>query len=155
PSVERKSRRLLSECRDLADKCIREVRTLSYLLHPPMLDQAGLGDAIRDYVKGFTKRSDIHVELELSPNHLGRMDRDVELALFRVVQETLTNIQRHSGSQQARVRMDRTLDFLTLEVSDIGRGLSKGLEKGKEPLEAGVGIPSMRERIKLIGGRLE
>jgi signal transduction histidine kinase len=120
-----------------------------------MLDQAGLGDAIRDYVKGFTKRSEIHVELELPPNHLGRMDRDVELTLFRVVQETLTNIQRHSGSQQARVRMDRTLDFLTLEVSDIGRGLSKGLETGKEPLEAGVGIPSMRERIKLIGGRLE
>jgi PAS domain S-box-containing protein len=156
PLVERKSRRLLSECRDLADKCIREVRTLSYLLHPPMLDQAGLGDAIRDYVKGFTKRSEIHVELELSPN-LGRMERDVELALFRVVQESLTNIQRHSGSQQVRIRMNRTSDFLTLEVSDIGRGLSAGLRRGKEErrLEVGVGIPSMRERIKLIGGRFE
>jgi len=156
PLVERKSRRLLSECRDLADKCIREVRTLSYLLHPPMLDQAGLGDAIRDYVKGFTKRSEIHVELELSPN-FGRMERDVELALFRVVQESLTNIQRHSGSQQVRIRMSRTSDFLTLEVSDIGRGFSAGLRRGKEErrLEVGVGIPSMRERIKLIGGRLE
>ena len=156
PLVERKSRRLLSECRDLADKCIREVRTLSYLLHPPMLDQAGLGDAIRDYVKGFTKRSEIHVELEVSPN-FGRMERDVELALFRVVQESLTNIQRHSGSQQVRIRMNRTSDFLTLEVSDFGRGLSTGLQRGREErrLEPGVGIPGMRERIKLIGGRLE
>jgi len=156
PAVERKSRRLLSECRDLADKCIREVRTLSYLLHPPMLDQTGLGDAIRDYVKGFAKRSEMHVKLEL-PSNLGRMQRDVELALFRVVQESLTNIQRHSGSQHARIRVDRTSDLLTLEISDLGRGLSPGLQRGREErrLKAGVGIPSMRERIKLIGGRLE
>src|SRR6202030_2874793 len=78
PSAERKSRRLLSECKALSDKCIRDVRTLSYVLPPPMLDQAGLGDAIRDYVDGFTKRSGIHVELELSPR-LGRMERGVEL----------------------------------------------------------------------------
>ena len=82
PSVERKSRRLLSQCRALADKCIRDVRTLSYVLHPPVLDDAGLRDAIRDYVKGFTKRSGIQVELELSP-HLERMAREREMALFR------------------------------------------------------------------------
>jgi PAS domain S-box-containing protein len=156
PSAERRSRRLLSECRNLADKCIREVRTLSYLLHPPVLDQTGLADAIRDYVKGFTKRSEIQVELELSSN-LGRLERDVEVALFRVVQESLTNIQRHSGSRQARIRMDGTSDLLTLEISDLGRGLFAGPRSGKEErrLEVGVGIPSMRERIKLIGGRLE
>jgi len=154
-SAGRKSRQLLSECKALADQCIREIRTLSYVLHPPVLDQAGLADAIRDYVDGFTKRSGIQVELELSP-HLGRMARDMELALFRVVQESLTNIQRHSGSQQAKIRIDRNSD-LTLEISDLGRGVSAGAQRGKEEprFEVGVGIPSMQERVKLIGGRLE
>src|SRR6266436_856330 len=98
PSVDRKSARLLSECKTLADKCIRDVRTLSYVLHPPLLDEAGLVEALRDYAGGFTRRSGIQVELEVSPR-VGRMERDVEMALFRVVQESLTNIQRHSGSQ--------------------------------------------------------
>lgn len=155
PSVERKSRRLFSECKALAERSIREVRTLSYLLHPPVLDRAGLEDAIRDYVKGFSERSGIQVELELSPR-LGRMPRDVELTLFRVVQESLTNIQRHSGSQQARIRIHRNLD-LSLEISDFGRGVSASVqkEKGEPGFEVGVGIPSMQERVKLIGGRLE
>jgi PAS domain S-box-containing protein len=154
-SSDRKSRRLLSDCQALADRCIREVRTLSYLLHPPVLDQAGLGDAIREYADGFAKRSGIQVELEISRN-LGRMARDTELALFRVVQESLTNIQRHSGSQQARIRIDRASD-LTLEISDRGRGVSDAVTRGKEErrLEMGVGIPSMQERVKLIGGRLD
>jgi PAS domain S-box-containing protein len=155
PSGERKSRRLLSDCRVLADQCIRQIRTLSYVLHPPVLDQAGLGDAIGDYVKGFTKRSGIQVELELAPR-LGRMEKDIELALFRVVQEGLANIQRHSGSPLAKIRIHRNSE-LTLEISDIGRGFTVNVERGKdEPrFEIGVGIPSMRERVKLIGGRLE
>ncbi len=155
PSVERKSRKLLSECRALADKSIRDVRTLSYVLHPPVLDDAGLGEAIRDYVHGFTKRSGMYVELELS-SRLERMARDVELALFRVVQESLTNIQRHSGSQRAKIRIHRNSD-LTLEISDPGHGLSARAQRGKdEPrFQVGVGIPSMQERVKLIGGRLE
>ncbi len=153
PSREQKSRKLLSECKTLADRCIREVRTLSYLLHPPVLDDAGLEDAIRDYVKGFTKRSGIQVELDLSP-HLGRMTRDVELALFRVVQESLTNIHRHSGSPQAKIRVDCNSN-LTLEISDFGPGASASAVRGKEEqLEVGVGIPSMQERVKLIGGHL-
>ncbi len=154
PSREQKSRKLLSECKALADQCIREVRTLSYLLHPPILDEAGLADAIRDYVKGFTKRSGIQVELELSPR-LGRMTRDVELALFRVVQESLTNIHRHSGSPQAKIRIDCNSN-LTLEISDLGPGASASATGGKEEhrLDVGVGIPSMQERVKLIGGRL-
>ena len=153
PSVERKSRRLLSQCRTLADKCIRDVRTLSYVLHPPVLDDAGLWDAIRDYVKGFTKRSGIEVELELSPR-LGRMARERELALFRVVQESLTNIQRHSGSQRARIRIHGDSE-LTLEISDFGQGPSVPSGKEEPRFELGVGIPSMRERVKLIGGRLD
>jgi signal transduction histidine kinase len=154
-SGERKSRTLLSECKALADECIREIRTLSYELHPPALDEAGLEDAIRDYVTGFTNRSGIRVELELPPG-LGRMARDLELALFRVVQEALTNIQRHSGSQHAKIRIDRN-SHLTLEISDLGRGTSARERRGKEEtrFEVGVGIPSMQERVKLIGGRLE
>src|SRR5260370_768879 len=155
PSVGRKSRALLSECIALADQCIREVRTLSYLLHPPLLDEAGLEDAIREYVTGFTKRSGVQVELEMSPR-LGRMARDVEMALFRVVQESLTNIHRHSGSQKAKIRMDRNPD-LTLEISDLGRGVSASVKRVKEEarFEVGVGMLSMQERVKLIGGRLD
>jgi len=155
PSVERKSRRLVSKCKKLADRCIRDVRTLSYVLHPPVLDAAGLGDAIRDYVNGFTKRSGIRVELELSPR-VGRMPQDVELALFRVVQEALTNIQRHSGSQRAEIRIDRNSD-LTLEISDRGHGTSVSRQRRKEEprLGIGVGVPSMQERVNLIGGRFE
>jgi len=155
PSTERKSRRLLSECKALADRCIREVRTLSYVLHPPVLDEVGLLDAIRDYVTGFTQRSGIQVALELSPS-VGRMPPDIELALFRVVQESLTNIQRHSGSQQAKIRIDRN-SHLTLEISDHGRGASASAPRGKEEprFKVGVGISSMQERVKLIGGRLE
>ena len=103
-STEQKYRRLLSESKALVDKCIRDVRTLSYLLHSPVLDQVGLSGAIRDYVKGFTRRSGIQVTLELAPG-IGRMPRDVELALFRVVQESLTNIQRHSGNREAVIRL--------------------------------------------------
>ena len=155
PAGEQKSRRLLSECSSLADRCLGEVRTLSYVLHPPVLDDAGLVDAIRDYVKGFTKRSGIQVKLELS-SLLGRMPRDVELALFRVVQESLTNIHRHSGSRQAKIRIDRNSN-LTLEISDPGEGASIGAPGGQEERRpgVGVGIHSMQERVKLIGGRLE
>ena len=155
PSDDRKARRLFSECKALAERCVREVRTLSYVLHPPMLDETGLEDAIRDYVKGFSKRSGIQVELELSPR-LGRMPRDVELVLFRVVQEALTNIQRHSGSQRANIRIHRNSN-LTMEISDLDHGASASVPRGKEEarFEVGVGIPSMRERVKLIGGRLD
>jgi PAS domain S-box-containing protein len=154
PPAERKTRRLLSECRALADKCIRDVRTLSYGLHPPVLDAVGLEDAIRDYVKGFTKRSGIHVELEV-PSRFGRLAPDIELVLFRVVQEGLTNIHRHSGSQRAKIRLHRDSE-LKMEISDFGRGLSAARQRGKDEarLEVGVGIPSMQERVKLIGGRL-
>jgi signal transduction histidine kinase len=155
PSKERKKRLLISECNALAEKCIREVRTLSYMLHPPVLDHAGLEDAIRDYAKGFNNRTGIRVELELSPR-VGRMAREIELALFRVVQESLTNIHRHSGSNRAKIRMYRN-SGLKLEITDIGRGLSTSEQRGKEEpgFELGVGIPSMHERVKLIGGRLE
>jgi PAS domain S-box-containing protein len=156
PSSSRKLRKLASQCQALADQSVREVRTLSYLLHPPMLDEAGLEDAIRHYAGGFTERTGITVELEIS-RRLGRMKPDAEMALFRVVQESLTNIQRHSGSSQAKIRIEREPGKITLEISDKGSGIPGNLprQNGKLSLGLGVGIPSMHERVKLIGGQLD
>jgi signal transduction histidine kinase len=156
PSSSRKLRKFASQCQALADQCVREVRTLSYLLHPPMLDEAGLEDAIRHYAGGFMERAGIEVELEISPR-LGRTKPDAEMALFRVVQESLTNIQRHSGSRKAKIRIERDPGMITLEISDKGSGIpgNPRRQNGKLSIELGVGIPSMRERAKLIGGRLE
>jgi PAS domain S-box-containing protein len=155
PSSARTLRMLASQSQALADQCVREVRTLSYLLHPPMLDEAGLEDAVRHYAAGFAERTGIEVELEISSG-FGRLKPDIEMALFRVVQESLTNIQRHSGSLRAKIRMDHHQDELTLEVSDCGSGNS-GDRRGQDvqpPFRPGVGIASMYERVKLIGGRL-
>jgi signal transduction histidine kinase len=121
-----------------------------------MLDEAGLGDAIRHYAGGFTERTGIELELEISLR-LGRMKPSVELALFRVVQESLTNIQRHSGSSQAKIRIERDPGRITLEMSDKGSGIPRNLRRhnGKLSFGPGVGIPSMHERVKLIGGQLD
>jgi PAS domain S-box-containing protein len=150
----RKSGKLLAECKALADRCIREVRTLSYTLYPVVLDGVGLVGSIRDYVKGFAKRSGIHVDLQLSTD-LGRMARNIELTLFRIVQEGLTNIQRHSGSHRAKLRIDGG-SILKMEISDSGRGVIASRTETADPhFEFGVGISSMQERLRLIGGRLE
>jgi PAS domain S-box-containing protein len=156
PSSSRKLRKLASQCEELADRCIREVRTLSYLLHPPMLDEAGLEDAIRHYVDGFSERTGIDVKLQISP-HFGRMPPDVELALFRVIQESLTNIQRHSQSLGATIQLERSADEVNLEISDKGPGASRRelTDTKSSPFKLGVGIPSMHERVRLIGGRLD
>jgi signal transduction histidine kinase len=120
-----------------------------------MLDESGLQDAIRHYVTGFAKRSGIRVKLDLSPD-LVRLPRSMELSLFRVVQESLTNIQRHSGSRQARIRIERDPLSITLEVSDKGRGASLGGPRRTRGLRGtGVGISSMQERVRQMGGRME
>ena len=154
PLDKEKSTALLSECKLLTNQCIREIRTLSYLLHPPDLEQVGLIKAIRSYVKGFSQRSGIKVELELSAQ-LERMGRVVELTLFRVVQESLINIQRHSGSSRATIRFQRSSD-LTLEIRDYGNRASAHVKMGKEiQVRPGVGISSMQERVNSIRGRLD
>src|ERR1700674_4594427 len=156
PSSGRKLRKITSQCQALADRCVREVRTLSYVLHPPMLDEAGLEDALRHYAAGFGERTGIEVELEISPR-FGRMTPEAELALFRVVQESLTNIQRHSGSLQAKIRMNRAPRKITLEVSDKGSGIPRNLRRRDRELRfsLGIGIPSMHERVRLIAGSLD
>ena len=147
---------MLSESLALAKRCMQEIRTLSYLLHPPELDYLGLASALRVYVKGFAERSRIHVDLHVSPE-LGRLGQEMETALFRIVQESLANIYRHSGSPRAEIRIDIERNQLTVEVEDEGRGMpSSTLEVAKaEPLRLGVGILGMRERLRQLGGQLE
>ena len=163
PSSSRRLRKSIAQCRGLADRCIREIRTLSYALHPPMLDEAGLEDAIRHYVSGFAERTGIEVKVEISAN-FGRLALEKEVALFRVVQESLINIQRHSGSFTATILLDRTSRAALLEVSDSGRGISLNgrgpCQNGQGPIKGaslagGVGIQSMRERMKQVRGQLE
>ncbi len=156
PASNRTLRKLAAESESLADHCIREVRTLSYLLHPAMLDEAGLADAILHFVEGFTKRTRIQVDLALPPD-LGRLARDTELTLFRVVQESLTNIQRHAETPRAEIRIRRDPRKVTLEVSDRGRGFPYSVRREGRgvPSDIGVGIPSMDERVRLAGGQFE
>lgn len=136
----------------LAEQCAREVRTLSYLLHPPSLDEYGLSSALRCYATGFSSRSGIKVSVEIAPE-LGRLAREVELALFRIVQESLTNVHRHSRSSTATIRLQLDSDVLMLEVRDNGRGISRSRVAGSR--QWGVGITGMRERVQQLGGRLE
>jgi signal transduction histidine kinase len=132
-----------------------DIRTISYLLHPPLLDEAGLSSALRWYIEGFGERSGIQVELEF-PNDFGRLPRDLETAIFRVVQECLTNIHRHSGSLVARIRFAHSVTQVRLEVQDDGCGIPA--EKRQEILSSGlpgVGLRGMRERVRQLGGNLE
>jgi PAS domain S-box-containing protein len=153
PSNSRKLHSLCSLCKEQAEQCTREVRTLSYLLHPPLLDETGLADAIRQFADGFTKRSGIRVHLKVAPT-FGRLAAEVELTSFKVVQESVTNVQRHSGSSQVTIQLDRTSEEIRIAVTDTGRGISGKQQgaNGEIPFEVGVGIPSMQERVKSIGG---
>ena len=139
----------------LAEQVSSEIRTISHLLHPPLLDLAGLASALRWYVDGFSDRSKIKVELEIPPD-FGRLPAEVEIAVFRIVQECLTNIHRHSGSPTATIRLRHEDDHLTVQVEDSGKGIPK--EKQRELTESGlssVGFAGMQERLKHLGGSLE
>ena len=155
-SAPSSSTKQVSECARLIDQCNSEIRTLSYLLFPPMLESAGIESAIRHYLNGFGERTGICVELEVSA-FVPRLASEVELALFRVVQESLINIHRHSGSKTAKIRLYWERGQVLLEVSDSGRGIpgSKQDTNKRDFPRLGVGIPSMIERIKQVGGGLE
>ena len=146
---------LISETNQLVRGALNEIRTVSYLLHPPMLDELGLRSALRVYIDGFTQRSGIQVEQEL-PAELGRLPGDLETAIFRVVQECLTNVHRHSGSAKAAVRMSRQNGCITIEVEDEGKGMpAEMISKIASSNSPGVGLRGMRERIQVSGGKLE
>jgi len=153
--VDPASRRALDAAIKLADQCSQEIRTLSYLLHPPLLEEIGLISALRCYADGFSERSGIRVSLEL-PADTERLPRDVETTLFRIAQESLTNIHRHSGSPTAKIRVRRTSDHVTLEVRDYGRGIPADVLEGSSDVASlGVGITGMRARVRQLGGSLE
>src|SRR5215831_11033805 len=150
---------------DMLQLSIRELRTVSYLLHPPLLDDGGLNLALRNFVEGFIERSGIEVDLEISPE-LDRLPPEAELVLFRVVQEALSNVARHSKSATARIRLDREStasgESAVLIIEDAGKGMPEGDrvrrligQTGNPGTPCGVGLASMRERLSQIGGRLE
>ena len=147
--------KLFNDLNALTDEALKEIRTTSYLLHPPLLDEAGFSSAARWFVEGFTKRSGIQVQCDV-PEHAERFSEDAELALFRVLQESLTNIHRHSGATAATVRFLRNSSGIELQISDNGRGLSPEQLKRLRESDggAGVGITGMRERIRGLGGQL-
>jgi PAS domain S-box-containing protein len=145
----------VKENEELVTRISDEIRTISYLLHPPLLDEIGLESALKDYVDGFGKRSRIAVRLDMAPD-FGRLSKEAEIALFRVVQECLTNIHRHSGSATAAIRIARENGRVSLEVRDEGKGIPQDkvvlLNSGGAP---GVGFRGMRERLRQLGGNLE
>ena len=146
----------LADCQAIIEQCQREIRTLSYQLHPPVLDDVGLAGAVREYAGGFTQRSGIEVKVDAGLA-LGRLPAETERALFRVVQESLGNVHRHSGSPTATIRLGREAARVVLEISDQGHGLPREmLIRGHGTVcKVGVGIAGMRERLRLLGGRFE
>jgi PAS domain S-box-containing protein len=157
PIDKRDIKQELEQCVGLAEECITEVRTLSYLLYPPMLEEMGLKSAISWYLDGFMKRSGIKTTLEIPPD-FGRVPRDVEVAIFRVLQESLTNVHRHSGSPTADVHLQVKDSTVVLEVSDKGHGMPLAhLEESAEDWvgAVGVGLRGMNERLRQLGGRLQ
>lgn len=144
----------LDKCTELLEECVKEVRTISYLLYPPMLEEMGLKPAIAWYLDGFTKRSGVEMELDVPP-YFDRLSRDAELALFRVLQESLTNVLKHSNASKVHIHLARYDGTVTLEIRDNGKGLPPAvlLESGNNAL--GVGLRGMNERMRQLGGSLK
>ncbi|MGH9858968.1 MAG: sensor histidine kinase [Candidatus Acidiferrales bacterium] len=149
-----RARKALHDAIAHATTCAGEVRAISYLLHPPMLDEAGLAAALRWYVAGFGERSGVAVQLDL-PQNLDRLQPRLRTALFRIVQEALTNIHRHAGSPSAQVRVVIEDNSLVLQVSDQGRGMPAEILSDPGGIRGlGVGLAGMHERVRQFGGEL-
>jgi signal transduction histidine kinase len=146
----------LTDIADIADQALQEIRTTSYLLHPPLLDEAGLASAARWYMEGFSERSGIRVTLHF-PSDSERLPNDVEMVLFRVLQESLTNVHRHSGASIVNIRLERSVGAVNFEVHDNGHGIAPDLldRLQKTGTDTGVGLAGMRERINDLNGQLE
>ena len=144
---------LAAESQQLSDDLSKEIRTLSYLLHPPLLDEAGLAYALRWYVEGFSERSKIKVDIDL-PEDMGRLPNELELVIFRVVQESLTNIHRHSGSASARIHLTLSEGAVEFEISDQGKGIPREKQSDMNAARSGLGVRGMQERVRQFGGTL-
>jgi PAS domain S-box-containing protein len=145
--------RTVEQSERLLDELNREIRTMSYLLHPPLLDESGLAEALRWYIGGLAQRSNIDIDLEV-PRDFGRLSSDAELVIFRIVQEALTNIHRHSQSEMAVIRLARNDDSITVEIQDWGTGIPPEKLKVIQSHGSGVGIRGMRERVRQLHGEL-
>jgi len=144
---------LVNQSIELNDEMSRQLRTMSYLLHPPLLDEVGLPSALRWYTEGFAERSAIKVDLQVSDG-FDRLPQEMEIAIFRVVQECLTNIHRHSGSPTASVRLNRTNDAVDVEISDTGQGIASDRVRG-DRIVSGVGLMGIEERMRQFGGSVK
>lgn len=155
-NLDAESRRILMECAGLNKQVSEEIRTLSYLLHPPLLDELGLSSAVKWYVEGYERRTGIRVKLEMAPD-LMRLAPDVEVTLFRVIQESLTNVHRYSGSTEAYLRLKVTSNKIELQIGDFGKGMHPDMIDSKtgKMVRLGVGIQGMNERIRQLSGKLE
>jgi PAS domain S-box-containing protein len=151
-SLSPANRARIEQTVELTNHAIGEVRTISHLLHPPLLDEAGLCIALRTFIEGFEERSRITVATDL-PAGFERLSLEMETALFRIVQECLTNVHRHSGSKEASIRLSRENGWVVLEVADVGRGMSLGNNGSSQ--KTGVGIRGMHERVRLLNGVME
>lgn len=155
--LDQESQGLLVECVTLSNQVSEEIRTLSYLLHPPLLDELGLSSAVKWYAEGYERRTGIKVEVKI-PLDFGRLSPDVEVALFRVIQESLSNVQRYSESPRAYVRLKRSSsDEIQVQIGDFGKGMHPATLNTSTHTAAplGVGIQGMRERMRQLGGKLE
>ena len=146
--------KLAAEGQKLSADLSKEIRTLSYLLHPPLLDEVGLASALQWFVDGFSERSKIQVELDLPPD-FGRLSGELELVIFRVVQESLTNVHRHSGSSSARIRLSRSERAVEFEIIDQGKGIPPGRLGEMSAAQIGVGVRGMEERVRQFRGTLQ
>jgi signal transduction histidine kinase len=144
----------VEESQQLVQMLHQELRTTSYLLHPPLLDEAGVSSAIGWYVQGVSERSGIAIDFDIS-KEFGRLPRELELVVFRVVQESLTNIHRHSGSKRASIRIARAPKAITMDIEDSGKGISREHLAAVQAGASGFGIRAMRERLRPFGGELE
>jgi PAS domain S-box-containing protein len=140
------------EASQLANTIVSTVRNLSYLLHPPLLDEAGLRAALHWYVDGLMKRSNIQISLTMKPQAFPRLPTDIEMTIFRVIQEALTNVYRHAGSDSVRVEIDQQSDWVVVRIRDYGKGIP--LELLGRSMSLGVGISGMRERVRQFGGEV-
>jgi PAS domain S-box-containing protein len=144
----------LADTQSLLQQLNKELRTTSYLLHPPLLDESGLPHAIQWYIEGLAERGGLHVDLSIAKD-FGRLSADLELALFRIVQESLTNIHRHSGSKTATIRFFRSAESVVLEIQDYGKGIPVEKLAAIKAQRTGVGITGMRERVRHFKGEMD
>ncbi len=145
----------ISQVAESMDRAIAKIRNMSYQLHPPLLDESGLMPALHWLLEGFGKRSNLEVSLDFTPVAFPRFSKEIEISVFRIVQECVTNVCRHSGSRDARIDILQQPDRITIKIRDYGKGIAADMLTGALPVATGAGIGGMTERLKQLGGELK